>query len=164
VHFERDHDFPASPERVGALMCDPEFQTHLELPDLSLPTVVAHEVDGTSCRLRLRYEYTGELDSLARRVIGGRRLTWVQELALDRVNGTGTLSFSADEDAGRVGGTASVTITATEAGSSHRRISGDFHIRIPVVGGTAERKIVPGLVRRLDVEAAGLAARLASGS
>src|SRR3954451_17889669 len=46
VHFERDHDFGATPERVGELMCDPEFQTRLELPDLSLPTVVGHDVDG----------------------------------------------------------------------------------------------------------------------
>jgi len=145
-------------------MCDPEFQTHLELPDLSLPTVVTHDVDGTICLLRLRYEYTGQLDSMARRVIGGRTITWVQELRLDRATGTGTLSFSADDDGGRVNGEASVTITATDGDGSHRRIAGDFHIRIPVVGGTAERKIVPGLVRRLDVEAAALSDRLGAGS
>src|SRR5689334_21099542 len=109
-------------------MCDPEFQTHLELPDLSLPTVVTHYVDGTICLLRLRYEYTGQLDSMARRVIGGRTITWVQELRLDRATGTGTLSFSADDDGGRVNGEASVTITATDGDGSHRRIAGDFHI------------------------------------
>jgi hypothetical protein len=145
-------------------MCDPEFQTHLELPDLSLPTVVTHDVNGTNCLLRLRYEYTGQLDSMARRVIGGRTITWVQELRLDRATGAGTLSFSADDDGGRVNGEASVTITATDGDGSHRRIAGDFHIRIPVVGGTAERKIVPGLVRRLDVEAAALSDRLGAGS
>jgi hypothetical protein len=164
VQFDRDHDFPAPPDRVAALMCDPEFQTHLQLPDLSLPAVVAHEDDGTRCQLRLRYEYTGQLDSMARRVIGGRTITWVQELRLDRASGTGTLSFSADGDAGRVNGEASVTITASGDAGSHRRIAGDFRIRIPVVGGTAERKIVPGLVRRLDVEAAALTARLGSGA
>jgi len=163
VQFERDHDFPAPPDRVAVLMCDPEFQTHLELPDVSLPTVVAHDVDGTHCRLRLRYQYTGQLDPLARRVVAGRQLTWVQELQLDHATGSGTLSFSADEDAGRVNGEASVTITSTGDSTSHRRIAGDFHIRIPVVGGTAERAIVPGLVRRLDVEAAALAGRLAAG-
>src|SRR3954471_23623565 len=163
VHFEREHDFGASPARVGALMCDPEFQRRLELPDLSLPTVVVHDVDGAQRVLRLRYRYTGQLDSLARRVIGNRELTWVQELRLDVEHGSGALSFSADDDAGRVDGTASVTISPTGADGSHRRIAGDFHIRIPLVGGTAERKIVPGIVRRLDVEAAALAARLTSG-
>jgi Protein of unknown function (DUF2505) len=164
VRFERDHDFGGSPERVGELMCDPEFQARVELPDLSLPTVVGHDVDGPHRLLRLRYRYTGQLDSVARRVIGNRQLTWVQELRLDVEQGTGALSFSADDDAGRVGGTASVTISPTKEDGAHRRIAGDFHIRIPLVGGTAERKIVPGLVRRLDVEAAALAARLASGA
>jgi hypothetical protein len=162
VHFEAAHDFAASRARVAGLMADPAFQSHLELPDLTLPTVVAHEDDGAHRLLRLRYEYTGQVDSLARRIVGNRQLTWVQELRLDVEQGTGTLSFSADEDAGRANGSASVTLTARGEHASHRLISGDFHIRIPVVGGTAERKIVPGLVRRLDVEAAALAARLAT--
>jgi hypothetical protein len=162
MRFVRDHDFPAPPAAVGGIMCDPGFQTTLELPDLSLPTVVAHESDADRCRLRLRYRYTGQLDSLGRRVIGDRDLTWVQELHLDRAAGTGTLTFTAD-DAGRVDGRAAVTITATGDGGAHRRIEGDLRIRIPLVGGTAERKIVPGLLRRLDVEAAALAERLRNG-
>ena len=84
-------------------MSDPEFQTQLDLPDLSLPTVVAHDVDGTHGLLRLRYQYIGQLDSFARRVVAGRQLTWVQELRLDRDHRCrATLAFSADEDAGRV--------------------------------------------------------------
>jgi hypothetical protein len=164
VDFAAEHDFRASATRVGELMSDAGFQSQLELPDLSLPTVVADEVDGSQRVLRLRYQYTGQLDSLARRIVGNRQLTWVQELRLDVSTGTGTLSFSADDDAGRVNGSASVRITSTGDASAHRAISGDFRIRIPVVGGTAEKKIVSGLVRRLDVEATALAARLAAGA
>jgi hypothetical protein len=162
VHFDAGHDFTAPAAHVGELMSDPEFQSRLELPDLSLPEVVTHDVDGTRRVLRLRYRYTGQIDSFAKRIVGNRRLTWVQELRLDVASGAGTLSFSADEDAGRVNGEASVAITATGDATSHRAIAGDFHIRIPIVGGTAEKKIVPGLVRRLDVEATALAARLAA--
>jgi hypothetical protein len=161
VHFDSHHDFAAPGTRVVELMSDPEFQSHLELPDLSLPTVVAHEVDGTRRLLRLRYEYTGQLDSMARRIVGDRRLTWIQELQIDVATGAGTLTFSAEEDAGRVNGSAAVAVNPTGESSSHRTIAGDFRIRIPVIGGTAERKIVPGLVRRLDVEASAVAARLA---
>lgn len=161
MHFEVGHDFIAPGARVAELMSDPDFQSQLELPDLSLPAVVAHDVDGTQRRLRLRYEYTGQLDSLARRIVGDRRLTWIQDLRIDLATGHGTLSFSADEDAGRVNGSANVAITATGDPGAHRAIAGDFRIRIPVVGGTAERRIVPGLVRRLDVEATALASRLA---
>jgi hypothetical protein len=160
VHFAEGSDFDATPERVGELMSDPEFQAALDLPDLSAPTVVAHEVDGPRRLLRLRYQYVGQIDSFAKRIIGNRQLTWVQELRLDVTTGVGELAFSAEEDAGRVNGAAAVAITPTATGS-HRAIRGDFHIRIPLVGGTAEKKIVPGLVRRLRVEAEALAARLA---
>ena len=85
----------------------------------------------------------------------------MQELRLDVSTGVGELAFSADEDPGRVNGAATVAITPT-TGGSHRAIRGAFRIRIPLVGGTAEKKIVPGLVRRLHVEAAGLAARVAA--
>ena len=162
MHFENERDFAATPDRVAGLMSDPEFQTTLDLPDLSRPVVVDHEIDGSARRLRLRYEYIGQLDPIARRVVGGRQLTWLQELRIDLATGVGTLSFAAEEEADRVNGTADVSITGRAGDSARRRIAGDFRIRLPVVGGTAERKIVPGLVRRLDVEADALAARLAT--
>ncbi len=161
MHFEVGNDFAAPLQRVGELMSDPDFQAQLDLPDLSAPTVVAHEVDGPRRLLRLRYQYVGQIDSFAKRIVGNRQLTWVQELRLDVTSGAGELAFSADEDAGRVNGAATVAITPTATGA-HRAIQGDFRIRIPLVGGTAERKIVPGLVRRLNVEAEALAARIAA--
>jgi Protein of unknown function (DUF2505) len=161
VHFEREHDFAASVERVASIMSDPAFQTGLDLPDLARPDVVAHEVDGTSHRLTLRYAYIGQLDPIAQKVVGGRKITWVQDLRVDVSTGVGTLGFSADGVGGRADGTASVTITATGDASCTRVISGDFRIKIPLVGGKAEKAIVPGLARRLDVEADAVAAELA---
>jgi hypothetical protein len=162
VHFENQRDFAATPQQVAGLMSDPEFQSSLDLPDLSRPVVVDHEIVGSSRRLRLRYEYIGQLDPIARRVVGGRKLTWLQELRVDLATGVGMLSFAAEEEADRVNGTAEVSITTRADDGSRRRIAGDFRIRLPVVGGTAERRIVPGLVRRLDVEADALSARLAA--
>jgi hypothetical protein len=162
VHFEVDHDFPAAPAAVADVLCDPEFHAHLDLPDLSRPEVVAHSVDGSQRVLRLRYRYVGQLDPIARKIVGGRDLTWIQELRLDTTTFAGTLSFSAEEEPRRVNGSADVAIVAVDGTRSRRRIAGDFHLRIPVVGGTAEKKIVPGLLRRLDVEAEALRDRLGS--
>jgi hypothetical protein len=161
VQFEREHEFAGTVEQVATLMSDPGFQGMLDLPDLARPDVVAHAVDGPSHRLTLRYEYIGQLDPIAQKVVGGRTLTWVQDLRIDVATGAGTLGFTADGVGGRADGTASVTITATGDGSCRRRIAGDFRIRIPLVGGKAERAIVPGLERRLDVEATEVAAELA---
>ena len=163
MHFEVEHEFPGSRARVADVLCDPAFQTKLDLPDLSRPEVVASSVDGTTRLLRLRYEYIGQIDPIAQKVIGGRKLTWIQELRLDTATYTGTLSFSAEEDSSRVNGEAEVAITAVDGDvRSRRRIAGDLHIRVPLIGSTAERKIVPGLVRRLDVEADGLANELSA--
>jgi len=160
VQFEREHEFPGTVEQVASIMSDPAFQTGLDLPDLARPDVVAHEVDGAAHRLTLRYAYTGQLDPIAQKVVGGRTLTWVQDLHIDVEQGSGTLSFTADGVGGRADGSATVAIAVTGAASCRRRIDGDFRIRIPLLGGKAERAIVPGLARRLDVEAAALAAAL----
>jgi hypothetical protein len=163
MHFEAQHDFGAPASAVIAVLCDPEFHIGLDLPDLSRPVVVTSSADGSRSVLRLRYQYVGQLDPIARKVLAGRTLSWIQELRIDRESGVGTLSFSAEADADRLNGTANVAITATGDGSgSQRRIAGDLHVRVPLIGGTAERRIVPGLVRRLDVEAAALAKDLAS--
>ncbi len=145
------------------MLCDPAFQTQLDLPDLSRPEVIASSVDGATRLLRLRYEYVGQLDGVARRILGDRKLTWIQELRLDTETYFGTLTFAAEQDADRLGGSADVAITSLDDDrSSRRRITGDLHVRVPVVGGPAERRIVPGLVRRLDVEASALVEELSA--
>jgi len=162
VHFTAEHDFPGSCAAVAAVLCDPDFQTQLALPDLSLPTVVSHVDDGTTKELTLRYEYTGQLDPIARKVIAGRQLTWIQALRLDTKTYQGTLTFSAEAAPDRLNGQAELALVADGDADArcHRRISGDLHVKFPLIGGTAERRIVPGLLIRLDVEAAALAARV----
>jgi hypothetical protein len=75
MRFEVEHDFDAPRAKVADVLCDPAFQTALDLPDLSRPEVVASSADGTTRLLRLRYEYTGQLDPIARKIVGGRQLT-----------------------------------------------------------------------------------------
>jgi len=159
MHFSVTHHFDASRIAVADVMCDPAFQTTLSLPDLSLPEVVEHVVDGTTRMLRLRYQYVGQLDPIARRVIGGHKVTWIQELRLDVADFRGTLSYAAESDAKKFFGAADITLDGDDAPST-RRIDGDLHVKVPLVGGMAEKRIVPGLVRRLDAEAAAMAEKL----
>ena len=71
MKFTTEHRFPAPPERIGALMVDPDFEANVDLPDLSKPDVVEHDADGSPHLLRLRYQYVGDLDALARRLLAG---------------------------------------------------------------------------------------------
>jgi hypothetical protein len=164
VRFQVEHVFPGPPAAVADILCDPAFHAALDLPDLSRPEVVESEANATLRTLRLRYEFVGHLDPIARRILAGRRLTWIQELRLDPRSGTGTLTFEAESEPDRLHGSADVRLTAIDDTGTRRRIAGEFFVRVPLVGGTAERRIVPGLVARLDVEAAALTAALRSDS
>jgi hypothetical protein len=160
MRFTAEHRFDASPEQVGALMVDPDFEASVALPDLSLPEVLEHGTDGEASRLRLRYEYTGEIDSIVRRLLGGRKLILVQEVRLQLLTGRGTYALQAEADPGRVGGHATIALAASAEGGSTRRFAGDFSVKVPLVGGSAERRLLPGILRRFDIEAAALAARV----
>jgi hypothetical protein len=141
-------------------MCDPSFHTALELPDLSLPEVADEGSDGAVTWLKLRYEFVGNVDAMAKKVIGGRKVTWIQEFRIDHAARTGTLTFAADADPKRLHGSADITFEAVDNGQTRRRVAGELVVRVPLIGGTAERKIVPGVIRRLDVEAEALEQRL----
>jgi Protein of unknown function (DUF2505) len=162
VRFVAEHHFAAPVEAVVAGLLDPAFHRELELPDLRLLDVVDGRAEGSQSRLRLRYEFVGHLDPIARRLLGGRQLTWVQELRLDRRNGTGGLSFESEADPRRLHGAADVALARSDGGSA-RRIDGELVVAVAVVGGQAERRIVPGLLRRLDIEARALDDRLRAG-
>ncbi|MGH9207805.1 MAG: DUF2505 family protein, partial [Acidimicrobiales bacterium] len=54
---------------------------------------------------------------------------------------------------------ADVVLTADGSGSV-RRIDGELVVAVPAIGRMAERRIVPGLLRRLDIEAEALDDRL----
>jgi Protein of unknown function (DUF2505) len=162
VRFTTEHRFPAPPGAVAALMVDPDFETHVELPDLSTPTVLEHDVAAAVHVLRLRYEYVGQLDPMARRLLGSRQLALVQAVRLDPASGRGQLTLEAEADPARLHGAATITVTPDQGGGSVRRLDGDFTVKVPLMGSRVERKLLPGILSRLDVEAAALVARLRS--
>ncbi len=163
MRFRAEHDFPGTPAAVAEILCDPDFHTGLDLPDLSRPEVVEHIEAVPQRRLRLRYTFVGHLDPIARRILAGRSLTWIQELRFDESTGVGRLSFSAESEPDRLFGSADVELAPTASGTQ-RRVSGQLFVKVPLVGGSAERRIVPGLVRRLDVEAEALTLLLTGAS
>jgi hypothetical protein len=162
VRFDAEHEFAGSPRAVALILTDPDFQTRLDLPDLSRPEVEETTETGSERTLKLRYEFRGSLDPVARRLLGSRRLTWLQTLMLDVATGLGSLAFAAEAEPSRLYGHASIRLEAIGAGRTRRRIDGEMFVKVPLVGGTAERRIVPGLVRRLDIEAEAVADALAA--
>jgi Protein of unknown function (DUF2505) len=159
MRFQAEHRFHGSPDAVAALLADPEFYVALDLPDVSKPEVLEERTEGDRSVVRLRYEFVGSLDPVAHRVLGQRRLVWIQEIDIDRSTTSGTLSFEAEADPKRLHGSADFTLVAEGEGSS-RQLSGEVVVAVPLIGSWAERQILPGLLRRLDIEAESLDARL----
>jgi Protein of unknown function (DUF2505) len=151
VRFRVQHRFRAPVGAVVEVLFDPEFHRGLELPDVRLLDVVDHRADGDAALLALRFEYVGRLDTNVRRLLRGRRLTWVQELAVERATGDGRLSFAAENAPDRLHGKAEFRL-GTEGDGTVWDLSGDVRVRVPLVGPGAERAITNGFLERLDVE------------
>jgi hypothetical protein len=155
MRFQAEHRFHGSPGEVAAVLTDPGFYQTLVLPDVSNPEVLESNAGGERSLLRLRYRYTGSLDPMARRLLGQQRLAWIQQVAVDHMTGSGDLSFHAEADPKRLQGKAHFDLR-TDGGGCVRRLAGELVVAVPMIGTRAERKIVPGVLRRLDIEAQGI--------
>ncbi len=181
MRFSAEHRFSASQGEVAAVLADPDFHRSLELPDLRLlevrrlpaasalgsrrggdaPPETGPETEpeaGPETGVLLRYEFTGSLDPVALRLLGGTRLTWSQEVHLRDGEG-GWLTFAAESSPRLLHGRADFVLrpdrarAGSRARATVRRLDGELTVAIPVVGRMAERRIVSGVLGRLDVEA-----------
>lgn len=170
MRFRAEHVFDAAPAEVAALLVEPGFYETLALADVGPAEVLGHRAPGGGgeAHIVVRYEYTGGLDPLVRRLLGGARLTWTQELRLrpDPEPGgahrafAGTLEVHADANPRLLHGRADVALACDGAHATRRTVDGELVVSVPGLGGVAERRIVPGVVSRLDAEAHAAAARL----
>ena len=163
MRFRDEHRFPAPVQAVADVLVDPAFHRRLELPDLQLLDVVDHRDDGRDAVLSLRYEYVGHLDPVAQRLLGGSRLTWIQELVVHRATGGGQLTFAVEGNQQRLHGTAEFTLHA-EQDETVWELRGEVRVGIPLVGGSAERRILAGVLRRLDIQAQQMTNQLRGGT
>lgn len=155
------HTFPAPARQVAELMADPEFQAALRLPDVEPPEIVRSDRDDHRAVLVVRYEFSGSLDPIARRVLGRDRVAWLQTLTVDFDGLTAQLEVAPQVSiGGQVDCHATLTLTDTGEASSRRSLEGRLAVRIPLVGGRAEAALAPGIMRRIDLEAEALSARL----
>jgi hypothetical protein len=160
VSFDARHEFDAPPAAVAAAMTDPAFVSSLQLPDLEAPEVLDHRADADGTVVRARFRFVGKLDPIARRILGNDRITWVQEVRVDPTSERGTLAVIPDVHPDRMRFSGAYRLEPADGGSV-RSLHGDLSIRVPVVARRAEQHILPGLLRRIDLEAEALRAWLA---
>ncbi|HEV3400579.1 MAG TPA: DUF2505 family protein [Acidimicrobiales bacterium] len=163
MRFQVEHRFSAPVGAVTNVLVDPAFHRELELPDLRLLEVVDHRDNGDGAVLALRYSYVGHLDPVASRLLGGQRLSWLQEMEVDRATGTGQLRFAVEGAGDRLRGVARFRLMP-EGDETVWALDGELRVRVPLVGGAAERRIVAGFLDRLHLEAQQMTERLRAGT
>ncbi len=159
MRFQAEHRFAAPPPAVADVLVDPAFHRDVELPDVRLLGVVDHRDDGDDALLSLRYQYVGQLDPVVRRLLGDRRLTWVQDLAVARATSVGRLTFAVEGNPQRLHGVARFTLRP-DGEQTVWQLEGEVKVRVPLVGASAERRVLGGFLQRLDVEARHVSDRL----
>ena len=152
VAFSARHEFDAAPALVAAAMTDPDFVRTVELPDLERAEVLEHHADATGRVIRYRYRFVGHLDPIARRVLGKDRISWVQEVRVDAGDEHGVLAVVPDVRADRLQCSGEYRLE-THGGTTVRSLHGELSIKVPLIAGRAEQHILPGLLRRIDLEA-----------
>lgn len=153
MRFTTVHRFRAAPPDVVACLADPRFHLALAVPDLGPAELLDHHVDGDAVALRFRYRYTGQLDPRVMHLLGRHPLTWVQDLHVDLAASAGTLLMHVEAVPAGLKAEASFTVSPAGDGGATRELRGTLVVGVPIVGPMAERKIVPGVEARLDVEA-----------
>jgi len=141
------------------VLADPSFYVDLDIPDLKHPELIEQFTAGGLAVVRLRYEFVGDVDPIVHRFLGHQRLSWIQEVSTDLRTGAGTLGYRAESNPRLLHGDATFTLRPDGDGTV-RHLDGELVVALGVIGGMAEHRIVPGLLRRLDIEAEAVDARL----
>lgn len=133
-------------------MLDPEFAPRLlELPDVGDVEVVGTGSGSSGRWLSVRMVYDGSLDPIAARVLGSSSPSWIQTYRFD-TGGQGALTISPEHHEQLL--RCHATVTLREEGDGTRRLMiGELTVRVPLLGGRAERALAPAILRRIDVEA-----------
>ncbi|MFN8016433.1 MAG: DUF2505 family protein [Acidimicrobiia bacterium] len=160
MQFSHNVTYPADFETVITTNFSEDFYSSLtELPETATPKVTNHSDDGTTLVCETFWEHTGQLDPMAKALLGGKALTWVTTVAIDRPSKSGTINTVYME--GKIPGTCEAKVTYEEVdGQTTRNIQGDIVVKIMMAGPTVEKRLVEAIEARLKLEADALINKL----
>lgn len=162
MDFTVEQRFPASADAALALYCDPDFYAGVGATERLAPPEVLDRAEGDgTVTLRIRYRFTADLPSAAKRFVEPDKLTWVERTVFDLATATARSELLADHYGSLLTASARSAFHDRD-GASVRQVDGRLQVKVPLFGGRVERAIVDGLREYLHDEQAVAAARLAS--
>ena len=158
MEFTVTESIDAPRDQVLAALADPDYYAHLggALSAVRPPELLeVSEASGT-VRTRVRYAFDGTISGPAARVVDAERLTWVIETSYDTGTHRGTVVVVPDHYRSML--RCRGTLTLEEAGGSTlETVAGRLEVKVPLLSGAAERAILGGFTRHLELEAAAMA-------
>jgi hypothetical protein len=154
MHFAVVQHLRAPLDVVESVFVDPKFITEsgtLE-PKLGSPELLDQREDGDKLHQRVRYRFVGHLSPVVTRVIDPSRLTWVEEVTLDRSTHRTTWKIQPDNYANLLTASGEFVLSPAGPDATERRVEGDVKVRVPLVGRKAEAAIVSGLLEHVRTE------------
>lgn len=152
MRFQMTQRYRAAAADVDRAYADPDlYPTLVGLPKLGGIEVLAH--DGSPAhRLRVRFQFTGELPPAVTAVVDPARLSWVQETRHDHEVRTTRFRLLPEHYPDRLSCNGRFAVTDAAAGCE-RTITGELQVQALLVAGRVEKAIVSGLAEYLEAEA-----------
>ncbi len=158
MEFTVTEKIAASRAEVQSALADPAYYASLANPTFAMRTPELLEVheDGAVIHTRVRYAFDGTLSGPASMVVDSSKLTWVIELSYDTSSHTGTLTVIPDHYDGMLSCEATISLSDAE-GATTETVSGTLKVHVPLVANAAEKAILGGFTRYLEMEAGAMA-------
>jgi hypothetical protein len=150
MRFQVEQRFAADADAVARAYADPSlYGWFVDLPKLSEPDVLRHEVDGDVVTLELRYQFIGDLSPAARAVIDPHRLTWVERSTHDLSTRTTRFTMLPDHYRDRFRCQGSYRFEVAGADACRRLAEAELSVKAFLVASAVEGAIVSGLEEHL---------------
>lgn len=162
MHFRIEQRYNAPIEQVAAAYRSPELLAQLaKLPKLGGAELLDQTVTDGTLHQRVRYRFTGDLNSAVTAVVDPEMLTWVEESTTAEGATLTEWRIVPDHYGSRLTCGGTFRLIDGKDGTTVRVTEADIKVHFPLVGGRVEKAIVSGLVEHAEAEHEAVAAFLA---
>jgi hypothetical protein len=155
MDFSVVHRFDARPAAVMEAMVEPTFYAGLEVDDVGAFETTEVVVADGAVTIGLRFAYVGDVEPVVKRLVAGGEIVLLQSVTVRPKEMEGTLAVTPERFGELLQCDGHFTFE-TDGAVTTRSVTGSLKVRVPFLGGRAERSLLPGILARLDAEAEAL--------
>jgi len=149
-----DEPIATPAEQARAALLDVAFYESLgALEGISPPEVREVTVHGGNTRLVLAYQFAGQLSGPARRILDPAKLSWRQVSETVGATGRTEVSMLPDNYAGLLSFNGWYEVRPGGRAACTQHFEGDLRVRVPLLGGLAERAIASSITDNIAATA-----------